>query len=312
MTTPALIDLDQELPGQRKFISCWVSYGDGPALIVDPGPMSTAFFLIARLRELGLKRLEFILLTHIHLDHAGAAAAVAAAYPGARVACHAVGVKHLVDPTRLWEGSREVLGSVADVYGRPTPVPADLIVPVAGAAGERATPPELASAGIRVVPTPGHAPHHVSFVHGGVLYVGEAAGTHLAIGDEDFYLRPATPPRFFLPEAVASLDRLLALAPAPESIAFAHYGLGAGRPETYLHAAREQLQRWVITVDQERQTGAGDDLPVRVHTRLLAEDPHYAHWPLLPPDIGERERAFKRQSLVGILGYLESRAAGAT
>lgn len=316
-----LIDLDQRLPGQRKFISCWAARG-GPAgttFIVDPGPPATASHLISSLRRRGLTRLDFILLTHIHLDHAGAAAAVAAAFPEAVVVCHPRAVRHLVDPARLWEGSRQVLGAMAEAYGRPQPVPPERVAaalpdPDAADAGGRdaagnteAPVAALAAAAIGAVATPGHAPHHVSYLHEEVLFAGEAAGTHLAVPGGRFYLRPATPPRFYLEQAVASLDRLLALEPPPRRLAFAHYGLGEQPPPVYLRAARAQLLRWVELTAQERRRGDDGDLAARVHARLLAEDPHYACWRELDPDLWERERAFKSHTLAGILDHLDRR-----
>lgn len=100
MTEPrlTLIDLDQELPGQQRFISCWVSRGRDLTLVIDPGPQSTADHLIGRLQALGISKLDFILLTHLHLDHAGATAAVLDTYPGARVVCHEAAGTYLALP----------------------------------------------------------------------------------------------------------------------------------------------------------------------------------------------------------------------
>ncbi len=301
MTRLDLIDLDQPLPGQRRFISCWLARGPGLTFVVDPGPRSTAGRLVERLRGLGVARLDWILLTHVHLDHAGGTAELAAAFPEARIVCHENGRGHLADPGRLWEGSLAVLGRAAEVYGEPSPVPAArMLAPAAAAAA-------FATAAIRVIPTPGHAPHHLCFLHDGTLFVGEAAGTHAALPDGPPYLRPATPPRFFLEVAVASLDRLLALDPLPERLAFAHHGLAAGSTATLLRDARDQLGAWVAVLRAERLDGEplGDDLLARVRARLLGADRHYARFADLDPDIRERELAFTRQTLAGMLGYLD-------
>jgi glyoxylase-like metal-dependent hydrolase (beta-lactamase superfamily II) len=271
-----------------------------------------------------IEDLDFVLLTHIHLDHVGGTAAVLRTYPQARVYCHASGVEHLLAPERLWQGSRAVLGSVAEVYGAPA------ALPEAAFASER----DLAQAGIQVLETPGHAWHHVSFLHESTLYLGEAAGTFAALpgyagatgasgrdevagsatgSGERFYLRPATPPRFFQERALRSLDLLLAIQPPPRRLAFAHYGLAEGHTPRILRAARDQLSLWVSIVSQEIG-GRGDGpaarvseeattaLLQRIQVRLEREDPLFARLADLPADIQERERHFARQSLLGICG----------
>ena len=297
-----LIDLDQQLTGQRRFISCWLSRGAGPTFIVGPGPVSTAPHLLGRLRELGIDRLDLILLTHVHLDHGGAAAAVLEAFPGARVACHERGARHLTEPSRLWEGSRAVLGAVAEAYGEPGAVPPAALLPLEA----------LEARGILPVRTPGHAPHHVSYLHAGTLYVGEAAGTLLTLPDGAAYLRPATPPAFFPEPALDSLDALLDLAPAPERLAFAHHGLREGESRRLLRAARDEHLLSIQTAREEGGRRSDDfaELLERTRRRLRREDPAYAQLGLLPPDIQERERRFSLQSLRGIFGAIDGQVQG--
>ncbi len=298
-----LIDLDQPLPGQRRFISCWARVAPDLAFVVDPGPPSTGERLVATLEELGLARLDFVLLTHVHLDHGGTTARLLARWPAARVVCHPRGREHLADPSRLWRGSLAVLGDKARVYGEPAPVPAAAL----------ADPAEAAARGIAMIETPGHAAHHACFRHGGDLFLGEAAGTYATLGRGDDtpepYLRPATPPRFRLATATASLAKLLALDPAPRALLFAHHGRHTGDARTLLAAARDQLDLWV-TVCRERRDAAGpgadpDALMAAIAAELRRRDPYYARGALLPADIREREADFTRQTLRGMLGYLE-------
>jgi glyoxylase-like metal-dependent hydrolase (beta-lactamase superfamily II) len=305
-----LIDLDQELPGQRRFISCWVSVQDDLVFIVDPGPPATADHLIARLKDLGIARLDFILLTHVHLDHGGCTAAIVAQWPEARVVCHEKGRPHLVDPARLWQVSQAVLGNKAEVYEEPTPVPAQALADFE----------ELAARGVQTIPTPGHAAHHVAFRHGDHLFLGECAGTFSDLGQGpaggEFYLRPATPPRFIHDVARASLNRLLDLDPAPARLLFAHHGEFTGDARWLLTAARDQLDFWVKTVAEtlalqlglphSEQPEGERALMDQLAVRLAQVDAYFARGADLPPDIRERERDFTGQTLRGILQYLTS------
>lgn len=297
-----LIDLDQSgLQGYRRFISCWLSQGQGPTFIVDPGPGNTAPHLVARLQELGVARLDLILLTHIHLDHGGAARQLLDAFPDARIVCHRKAREHLIAPERLWQGSQQVLGDMAERYGQPLPVPEAAL----------ATYQDAADVGIDIVETPGHAPHHLSFLHHGTLFVGEAAGTFQALEGGRWYLRPATPPRFKLEVALKSLDRLLALDPVPERLAFAHHGLLEGRVTELLRRSREQLRRWVDTVRDSRAHApeAGFDALVDdVVSRLRGSDPFFGHGHLLASDIAVREQDFTRQTLRGMVQYVDEGA----
>ncbi len=301
-----LIDLDQELPGQRRFISSWVGTHQGRYFVVDPGPPATGDFLVASLEALHLPRLDFILLTHIHLDHAGATSQVLKRWPEAQVFCHPVGRPHLVDPSRLWMGSLKVLGHKAEVYGEPQPVVESALV---GGAF-------LLEHGIKVVDTPGHAAHHVSFFCGENLFLGESAGTFSnldrAPGSLDFYLRPATPPRFFPDVADRSLLSMLEEVPLPKRLCFAHHGMFTGDGEALLKQARRQLKLWVEVVGQtmlEARVEATDEadvqnlIPVFMQQLRLA-DPFFSRGQELPEDIRQREEDFTRQTLRGITGYL--------
>jgi hypothetical protein len=163
----------------------------------------------------------------------------------------------------------------------------------------------------------------VSFRHGGHLWLGECAGTFSDLGrgptTREFYLRPATPPRFIHEVARASLNRLLDLDPAPTRLLFAHHGEFRGDAGLLLTTARDQLDLWVRTVRESlagqgglppsEQTTAELGLMNLLTARLTQVDPHFARGAQLPPDIRARERDFTRQTLRGILQYL-AEAAG--
>ncbi|MCK4412491.1 MAG: MBL fold metallo-hydrolase [Candidatus Eisenbacteria sp.] len=295
MSIPVLhmINLDQKLVGHQKFLSCWVSCSQEMSFLVDPGPPTSAAHLIDELKALAITRLDYILLTHVHIDHAAGAAHVLEAFPDARILCHEQGIEHMIDPTRLWQSSLSVLRPVAEAYGPPPPVPASSI----------ATLSEIEGAGIEVIPTPGHAAHHLSFLHEGTLYVGEAVGLRVPIPGH-IYLRPATPRRFVLEVALDSIDRLLALQPAPERMAFPHFGM-VDDPVEYMKISRKQMPHWVEIV-RELLRESADDLVGRAHERLLDADPYYATVTLLDPDIQQRERLYLEQTLEGLVEYVRS------
>lgn len=292
----SLIDLDQKATGYRRFLSCWVWRSPSLTYLVDPGPDSTIDHLLRELERMGVDRVDLVLLTHIHLDHGGGVARVLERYQEARLYCHGSGAKHVVDPSRLWIGSKAVLKEVADMYGEPGPVPAERM----------ATREEVEAAGIRVIETPGHAVHHVSFVHEGILYAGEALGTYQEVPSGKLYLRPATPPRFFLDSYLGSLDAIEALDPEPRTTAFAHYGMASGC-FGYVRAAREQILRWVGAV-RDLAAESEEDLEPRLYARLMEVDPLYGQGRFgeLDEDLQARERHFLGNTLDGIMGYLGS------
>jgi len=291
-----LIDLDQDAEGYRKFLSCWVSRSDNVTFIVDPGPVSSVDYLIGELRSFGIDKLDFVLLTHIHLDHGGGVAKVLNAFPDARIYCHKSGVKHIVNPARLWEGSKKVLKEVADMYGEPSPVSPDKMI----------AEEDLAAAGIEVIHTPGHAVHHDAFLHDGTLFIGEAFGTHVELPSGRLYLRPATPPRFFLQQALDSLDRILELPDEPLRTAFAHWGMRDGA-FLYARAVKKQLILWTDSIS-ELVKQSTDNLEQRLFDRLMKIDPLYGQglFDELDDDLKVRERHFLGNTLEGMLGFIES------
>lgn len=285
-------DLDQSaMTGFRQFISSWIYRGEGFTILVDPGPLSTIPTLCDELRKNGVTRLDYVLLTHIHIDHAGGAGALLREFPEATVICHPDGIRHLVAPEKLWEGSRKVLGKLAEVYGEIVPVPADRIC----------YQEDIGNTGIRSHLTPGHAQHHCSYLLDDLLFGGEVAGVRCDLA-EGIFIRPATPPRFILEVALESIDRMIDLS--PRYLVFAHYGMVDSAPE-HLRIARNQLLLWVRGVIE---TSATD--PARREDTLLSwlltHDQHYRNVDLLPQDIASRERYFLGNTLRGMIEYADS------
>ncbi|MCP4681764.1 MAG: MBL fold metallo-hydrolase [Desulfobacterales bacterium] len=291
----SLIKIEQDIPGFNNFIGSWVIQGD-INIVIDSGPANTAGRLIDSLSSMGLDRLDYILLTHIHIDHAGALAELLDRYPRAKVICHEKGMKFLADPSKLWAGSLDVLGKVAGAFGRPGPVPRERLIP------HRENPLKE----LLPVETPGHAPHHLSFSYGNRLFAGEAGGNYYSIkGDE--YMRPATPPKFFFEVCLSSVDRMLALEDQP--ICYTHCG-GADSSHRLLNMFREQLVRWKDIIRQLMESREHDkDLVERCIDTLLEKDPCMKAFSELDPDSQNRERFFLANSVKGYIGFLREGGA---
>lgn len=287
------IDLDHpELEGFRKFISSWLCVTDSCTMVIDPGPLSTIPLLVAELRRHGVERLDYILLTHIHIDHAGGSGALLREFPGAMVICHPEGVRHMMAPEKLWQGSRKVLGSLAEAYGEIVPVPAESIL----------FSEEMGEGEIRAFLTPGHAQHHCCYLVGDLLFAGEVAGVRCELPGDAIFIRPATPPRFILEVAMDSIERMIALG--PKRLVFAHYGM-VERGVEHLEIAREQLLIWLRCVAEVAGVPA-ENREEALIDMLLEKDPCYRNVELLPADIRARERYFVGNTMKGMGEYVES------
>jgi glyoxylase-like metal-dependent hydrolase (beta-lactamase superfamily II) len=288
----SLITLNPPLDGFENFISAWLVQGE-ITFLVDVGPASTANGLVAVLAEAGVNHLDYVLLTHIHLDHAGAIGQIAAAFPKTPIVCHPAGIPHLVEPSRLWAGTRKVLGATAEGYG-----------PVRPVAGERFLDAQkFESEIIAPILTPGHAAHHVSYHTPRWLFAGETGGVYYAISPQCFYLRPATPPRFFLDTAVESIDKLIAAN--PDQLCYGHYGMTADGVNK-LQTTRRQLFSWKAIIAEEIEQSDGDRLMAACLERILKDDPLTANFDRLPQAAKARETYFLKNSINGFIGYLKN------
>jgi len=289
-----LIPLDLTITGFTEFISVWLYRGE-KTFLVDVGPSTTATDLLSALQELNVDHLDYILLTHIHLDHAGAIGEIAETFSQTPIVCHPAALSHLVEPSRLWQGTKKVLGSMALEYGPIKPVAENRLLEASRFHNEFITP----------IFTPGHAAHHVSFQTDKYLFVGEAGGVHRSMPANRYYLRPATPPRFFLDVAVQSVDALIACR--PKIICYAHFGIQQDAVKM-LQKHRKQILFWegLIKDEMDHHGHGTQDHIVACLTRLLKEDPLMAPFDQLPPDVQERETDFLQNSIRGYIGYLES------
>ena len=284
-----LIEIKQKVPGFDHFIGSWVYRGD-INFVVDVGPANSVDSLIEALVTMNMERVDYILLTHLHIDHAGGLAGFMEQFPMARVVCHEKGIKHLVDPSVLWEGSRKALGDIAEAYGPPQAVHAERCI--------RHTEAHIKH--LVIIETPGHASHHLSFSYRRNLFAGEAAGNYFSIRDMD-YLRPATPPRFFLKDFLKSVDRLTALE--DQRICYAHFG-DAPNSRHMLNKFRAQILRWKELIEKEVSRGT-DHLVMTCVENLLGKDSDLKAFKSMDPDTQGRERFFLANSVKGYIGFLE-------
>jgi glyoxylase-like metal-dependent hydrolase (beta-lactamase superfamily II) len=228
------IDLHHQGPG---IVGCYLlETEDGPALF-DCGPTSCVEHLKTGLRERGLELADVrhLLLSHIHLDHAGAAGVLVREHPGLQVHVSELGAPHLVDPSKLDASARRLYGDSFDpLWGELAPVPSENVHVV----GDRVV-------GLDCFPTPGHAWHHVSYLDDdGVLYAGDAAGVRLERGR--FVMPPLPPPEIDLEAWERTIEGVEHRAPG--ALALIHFGVHHD-VEAHLSALRDTLSRWAERVE---------------------------------------------------------------
>jgi glyoxylase-like metal-dependent hydrolase (beta-lactamase superfamily II) len=252
--------LDLEHLGRKRVIASYLHAGPEPAL-VDCGPASCLETLRAGLAEHGLEvgDLRHLVLTHIHLDHAGAAGSLARENPGLVVHVSEIGAPHLVEPERLERSARRLYGEDFDrLWGPLLPVPAENVNVV----DDRVLDFEA-------FPTPGHASHHVSFLApDGSCLVGDAAGVRIP---PSRWLAPVSPPPDIDVEAwETTLDALEERRPA--RLLLPHFGV-ADDPERHLVDMRSALRTWA----ERARDGSEEEFVRAAETDLLAEaDPETA------------------------------------
>lgn len=247
---PTLIDLRHQ--GHERVIASFLLNGDEPAL-VDCGPASTVSALLEGLAEhgLGIGDLRHVLLTHIHVDHAGAAGNLVRLNPALQVHVSDIGAPHLVDPTRLERSARRLFGEEFDrLFGELLPVPERHIRSVTDTV-----------LGLDAFPSPGHASHHVCFLApDGSCYTGDATGVRIVPAQ---YVAPsALPPEVDLEAWNTTLDEIEIRQPT--RLCLPHFGVFED-PAHHLSRLREHLADWADRVrllrgEQEFIAAAESDL----------------------------------------------------
>ncbi len=297
--SPNLFDVRaiQDGTKSQNFLSTWVYKDEDLCFVVDPGPTSVINSLKQTLSSLGVGELDlnYILLTHIHIDHAGGVGKLLSFFPQAQVICHQRGIKHLINPEKLWEGSVKVLGKVVEMYGKIVPVPEDKIQ----------FQESVADGKIKVIETLGHAPHHQSFLFKEYLFAGEAAGVHVK-SEEGFHIRPATPPVFNYDNTISSIQRLLKENLIHHKICYSHFGM-RDNADKMIKFAQEQLSIWVQVITELFELRTQDNFKDILFATLEKRDKFLSNFAYIDKSLKKRERFYAENSIKGIIGYIQKK-----
>lgn len=245
--------LDDHWMGRPRSIATALLESDGHRAIVDPGPGSTLDTLRKGLGAHGVSvhDLDAILLTHIHLDHAGSSGALAKENPRVAMYVHKLGAPHMMDPAKLLASAARLWpDNLDELFGEVLPVAESNLRILEG--GETIT---LGSRKIEVAYTPGHASHHVSYFDNveGVAFVGDTTGIRI---EGHSYVMPATPPpdidlRLWDSSFATILER------KPKRLFLTHFGFSEN-PAAHIAQFRERLHRWMETTEKILQTAKSD------------------------------------------------------
>jgi glyoxylase-like metal-dependent hydrolase (beta-lactamase superfamily II) len=274
--------LDLRHLGHERVIGSYLLETEDGLALQDCGPTTCVPELKARLAERGLELpdVRHLLLSHIHLDHAGAAGVLVREHPGLQVHVSEIGAPHLVDPSRLERSARRLYGDDFDrLWGELAPVPSENVHIV----GDQ-------TLGLATFPSPGHASHHVCYLDPeGTLYAGDAAGVR--IRPSEFVLPPTPPPEVDLEAWERTIDELERREPS--RMALIHFGVFAD-VERHLEELRRRLHAWAERV----RAGASEEQ----FAAMAADD--------LAADQAAYEQAMPFwQSYAGLKRYWEKRAA---
>jgi glyoxylase-like metal-dependent hydrolase (beta-lactamase superfamily II) len=243
--------LDVNWCGRPKSIAAALLQSENHAALIDPGPESTLTTLREQLRANGLavSDLNAILITHIHLDHAGATGKLVRENPNLKIYVHSKGARHMVDPSKLIASASRLWGDQLPIlFGETLPVPQENLQILEG--GETLT---LGQRKLEVAYTPGHASHHVSYFDAdeGVAFIGDTGGIRI---DNNAYILPATPPPDIdLALWDKSFDAILSRRPS--KLFLTHFAW-SNDPAAHISEFHDRLHRWLNTAEKSLNAAA--------------------------------------------------------
>lgn len=293
-----VIAIDSFMHGKPGITAVYYLAGPRPAL-VETGPGSSIDSVLEGLAEARVDRVDWIVLTHIHLDHAGAVGHLAQRFPDARVVVRAEGAPHLVDPIRLWASAARLYPDMEKMWGSMIPVDESRIDsidsdgPIADLGDGRV---------LEAVYAPGHAKHHMAIYDPGLrdLYVGDAIGVYLP---EANAIRPATPPPEFDAEVcIESIDKLRGLDAA--RVFPTHFG-PVPDPDAAFDEGARRIRQWTARAEEALAMGADQDGVAKAFEEAAKAD--YEH---IDPDLMEKFEQTTSYALnaAGIVRYLRKKA----
>lgn len=246
----------------EKVIASYVLHEDKVA-IVETGPTVSIPHLLAGLQEIGIRNeeVDYVAVSHIHIDHAGGAGTLLQKLPNAKLIVHPRGAPHLMEPEKLWQSTLQVLGKIAELYGKIQPVPRERIL----TAYDGMTINLGEHIELKVLETLGHASHHLSFVenYNQGIFPGDAAGIYVDAYD---VIVPTTPPPFNLEVALASINRLIMLK--PNQLYYTHFGPARDAVKK-LEEYASQLRLWAKTISDSVKNGEDFDT---IYQKIVQKD----------------------------------------
>ncbi|MBC8224545.1 MBL fold metallo-hydrolase [Candidatus Bathyarchaeota archaeon] len=294
MSVEAITDtismIDSPYHGRRGVLGTYLIRGEKSA-VIDPGPAPLVPGVIEALEETGVTHLDYVLLTHIHLDHAAGSWKMLEAYPDATIHCHPRGAGHVIDPTRLLAAAREIYGDALKEFGEVRGVPAERVA--------QSTDGETLDLGgilLETIWTPGHSSHSQSYFEpsSGVVFVGDAAGHY---PENKGVLVPGSPPPHNPAQAADSLLKLMSYE--PKTIAYSHFGF-YGDAMALLERFLVQTRLW----DRVARDGVEAGLSLKdIFDLLVEEDPEARELAGIDEE-GKRAVYFSLKSFVGYAKWL--------
>jgi glyoxylase-like metal-dependent hydrolase (beta-lactamase superfamily II) len=286
--------VDTGMYDTAEYGSVYVIDADRPA-VVDTGIGTNHERILNALDQQGIARedLAAILVTHVHLDHAGGAGFLAEACPNADVYVHEIGARHLVDPEALVAGTKEAVGDQWQYYVDPEPVPEDRIVELTD--GDSI---DLGSRELTAHHAPGHAPHQVVYEDhaADAVFTADAAG--IWVPSQERVRETSPPPNFDLEQCITDAELIRRLD--PEVLLYAHFGPGPAETDVVLREYEQVLRDWVEAVEREVVERGNEEAAVD-HFVATNEVEHV--W-------GEHKaQAETAMNVRGVLHYLKNRDA---